>query len=162
MAGPKNNKICSLSFQRYYALRKFPLIINSELESNKDLLEKLGGNKDVFIRWASLERMDFEAGISQEVDDFLNGKFGNNKVRSYSLNVKEWKRKSKVVFKRDNYTCAYCSQVGGILEVDHIIAFSKGGDDDLSNLTTSCRKCNRQKKDKTVEEFLKWKIKHGK
>ena len=53
------------------------------------------------------------------------------------------------------YTCNYCGQVGGILEVDHIVPFSKGGGDDISNLTTSCRRCNRSKKDMTVEQFTK-------
>lgn len=64
------------------------------------------------------------------------------------------------VFKRDNYTCKYCGRKGGILEVDHIIPFSKGGSNDLINLATSCRRCNRQKKDKDINEFLKWKKEH--
>lgn len=82
--------------------------------------------------------------------------------RMFNINVKEWKRISRVVFKRDNYTCQYCGAVGGKLEVDHILPFSKGGSDSLENLTTSCRKCNRQKHDKSAEEFLKWRINHGK
>lgn len=76
--------------------------------------------------------------------------------------VKEWKRISKAVFKRDNYTCQYCGKVGGKLEVDHIFPFSKGGSDSLENLTTSCQKCNRQKRDKSVDDFLKWRDNHGK
>jgi hypothetical protein len=61
------------------------------------------------------------------------------------------------IFTRDNYTCQYCGKIGGLLECDHIIAYSKGGSNDITNLTTACRKCNRQKKDKSVEEFLNWK-----
>jgi hypothetical protein len=79
----------------------------------------------------------------------------NKNARLYQRNAKEWKRISREVFKRDNYTCQYCGIVGGKLEVDHIIAFSKGGNDDMSNLTTSCLKCNRKKKDKSVQEFIK-------
>ena len=78
------------------------------------------------------------------------------RVRMYKYNIKEWHRLSRQIFERDGYTCKYCGLVGGILEVDHIIPFSKGGTDDLNNLTTSCRMCNRQKKDKSVEEFLLW------
>ena len=62
------------------------------------------------------------------------------------------------IFKRDNYTCQYCNKVGGILECDHVIPYSKGGSNDITNLITSCRKCNRQKKDKSVEEFITWKL----
>ena len=64
----------------------------------------------------------------------------------------------KEIFKRDNYTCQYCNKVGGILECDHIIPYSKGGSNDITNLITACRKCNRQKKDKSVEEFITWKL----
>lgn len=81
--------------------------------------------------------------------------------RMYNINVKEWYRIIKAVFKRDNYTCQYCGKVGGKLETDHIIPFSKGGTDDMDNLVTACRKCNRQKRDKSVEEFLKWREAHG-
>lgn len=79
-----------------------------------------------------------------------------SRKRMYKTNVKKWYRIRKCVFERDDYTCIYCNKRGGILEVDHIIPFSKGGSDSLSNLVTSCRKCNRQKKDKSVEEFNIW------
>ena len=82
--------------------------------------------------------------------------------RLFNINVKEWNRISKAVFKRDNYTCQYCGKVGGKLEVDHIFPFSKGGSDSLDNLTTSCQKCNRQKRDKSVDDFLKWRDNYGK
>ena len=51
------------------------------------------------------------------------------------------------VFKRDSFTCQYCGQSAPqvILEVDHIVPVSKGGDDELTNLITSCRDCNRGK-----------------
>lgn len=80
----------------------------------------------------------------------------SEKIRMYNHNVKQWYKIIKEVFKRDNYTCQYCGQIGGKLEADHIIPFSKGGSDEMSNLITSCRKCNRQKKDKSANEFIKW------
>lgn len=89
-------------------------------------------------------------------------KLDHEEKRLFNINVKEWKRISKAVFKRDNYTCQYCGKVGGKLEVDHIFPFSKGGSDSLDNLTTSCQKCNRQKRDKSVDDFLKWRDNYGK
>lgn len=51
------------------------------------------------------------------------------------------------VFKRDAFTCAYCGRRSPevILEVDHVLAVSQGGRDELDNLVTSCLECNRGK-----------------
>lgn len=77
----------------------------------------------------------------------------NHPMRLYSIDVKLWKSICKSVFVRDNYTCTYCGQIGGKLEADHILAVSKGGNNELSNLTTACRRCNRRKRDKSAEQF---------
>jgi len=57
------------------------------------------------------------------------------------------RKKRYLVFERDKFTCQYCGRRPPtvILEVDHIIPKSKGGTDDISNLITSCRDCNRGK-----------------
>ncbi|MCT2898505.1 HNH endonuclease [Lentilactobacillus buchneri] len=78
----------------------------------------------------------------------------------YSINVRAWMKLRKQVFQRDDYTCRYCGKRGGLLEADHVIPFSKGGSDDISNLVTACRRCNRQKRDKSVAEFEDW-LKEG-
>jgi hypothetical protein len=51
------------------------------------------------------------------------------------------------IFKRDNFTCQYCSaKPPNIpLEIDHILPVSKGGDNSKDNLITSCFDCNRGK-----------------
>jgi hypothetical protein len=51
------------------------------------------------------------------------------------------------VFKRDKFTCQYCGRMSPdvILEVDHIKPIADGGDNELINLITSCRDCNRGK-----------------
>lgn len=51
------------------------------------------------------------------------------------------------VFKRDSFTCQYCGAKAPdvILEVDHITPVAEGGDNDLTNLVTSCFDCNRGK-----------------
>ena len=50
--------------------------------------------------------------------------------------------------------CSYCNKDFERIQVDHIIPRSKNGTDIQENLTYACRKCNAQKKDKTLEEFL--------
>lgn len=49
------------------------------------------------------------------------------------------------VFKRDKFTCQYCGRSAPdvILEIDHLNPVINGGDNDILNLVTSCRDCNR-------------------
>jgi len=56
------------------------------------------------------------------------------------------------VFDRDSYTCQYCGRkVPEVaLEIDHRIPVAKGGTNDPANLVTSCKDCNRAKRDKVV------------
>lgn len=51
------------------------------------------------------------------------------------------------VFKRDKFTCQYCGRSAPdvILEIDHLNPVINGGDNDILNLVTSCRDCNRGK-----------------
>jgi len=58
------------------------------------------------------------------------------------------------VFKRDSFKCQYCGRGAPdvILEVDHILPVSKGGDNDLLNLVTSCKDCNRGKSNKLLSD----------
>lgn len=58
------------------------------------------------------------------------------------------------VFKRDSFACQYC---GGqaptvALVVDHIHPVSKGGDNDITNLITSCVACNAGKGSRTLSD----------
>jgi hypothetical protein len=58
------------------------------------------------------------------------------------------------VFARDKFTCQYCGRMSPdvVLEIDHIQPVSKGGKNELLNLVTSCRDCNRGKSNKTLSE----------
>jgi hypothetical protein len=51
------------------------------------------------------------------------------------------------VFKRDNFTCQYCSAKppNVPLEIDHIIPVCKKGTNHIDNLITACFDCNRGK-----------------
>lgn len=58
------------------------------------------------------------------------------------------------VFKRDSFRCQYCGRSAPdvILEVDHIIPVAEGGKNDVMNLITSCRDCNRGKGKKLLTD----------
>ena len=51
------------------------------------------------------------------------------------------------VLARDHFTCQYCGQKAPDveLEVDHIVPKAECGSNELSNLTTACKDCNRGK-----------------
>lgn len=88
---------------------------------------------DTFINWRKL----------QPPSDASNRPMAN-----------EWIETRQRIFKRDNYTCRYCSIRGGRLECDHVVPVSRGGSHEDDNLATACFTCNRSKRDKTVEEWL--------
>lgn len=135
------------------------LDVIKELDKNKLIKDELGSYYNKFVKFAAIQRVTYEADLNEEYQEFIEEVL---KKKMYNTDVKLWKKISKEIFVRDKYTCSYCRQLGGILEDDHVVPISKGGTNEKTNLTTSCRKCNRQKKGKTVEEFLKWREEHGK
>ena len=59
------------------------------------------------------------------------------------------------VFKRDGFACQYCGKKTPevTLEVDHIVSVNDGGQDDITNLITSCFDCNRGKGKTSLDEI---------
>lgn len=87
--------------------------------------------------------------IQVNTDEWFDLQYGGR------LPPSEWRRIRQAVFERDNYTCQYCGKCGGDLECDHIVPVSRGGTNDISNLVTACKECNRKKAAKTAEEWLR-------
>lgn len=56
------------------------------------------------------------------------------------------------VFLRDKFTCQYCGRQAPevVIEIDHVLPCSKGGTNDLNNLVTACRDCNRGKSERKI------------
>lgn len=51
------------------------------------------------------------------------------------------------IFARDDFSCVYCGKSpieypGLVLNVDHVIPVSQGGNESIYNLITSCNQCN--------------------
>ncbi len=68
-----------------------------------------------------------------------------------------------LVLARDNHKCRMCGRSADEvpLEVDHIFPHAYGGTDDLDNLATLCRDCNRGKSDLFLRSLLKQKVEQG-
>lgn len=64
-----------------------------------------------------------------------------------------WRIIRERIFKRDDYTCAYCGARGVALQCDHVVPVAKGGGHTDDNLVTACKPCNQSKADDTVEEW---------
>ena len=73
--------------------------------------------------------------------EYQQGTLAGYEVREYLL--EKWGRK-----------CAYCSVEHVPLQIEHILAKTRGGSNRLSNLTLACGPCNQAKGARPVEEFL--------
>ncbi len=129
--------------------------VKSDIDNNAMIINSIKGFRNAFIRFAALERVHRSPDIVDEYRAYIE------RERTYLINAQKWQTVKKRIFVRDNYTCLYCGESGGILEIDHIFPFSKGGSDDDDNLTTSCRRCNRSKRNKTLSEYKEWLAKKG-
>lgn len=59
------------------------------------------------------------------------------------------RRHGAEVRERDGHRCVYCGAVED-LTLDHVVPLSRGGANDVSNLTTACRPCNSSKGSKVL------------
>lgn len=69
------------------------------------------------------------------------------------IGPEEWSKIRRMVFQRDGHRCIHCGS-DHLLECDHIVPISRGGTNELRNLVTSCRKCNRSKGAKPLHVWL--------
>lgn len=74
-------------------------------------------------------------------------------ARRRALMPDDWHELRCRVFARDGYVCSYCGEPTEEPHCDHVDPLSRGGSNDLSNLTTACATCNASKGAKTLEEW---------
>lgn len=60
-----------------------------------------------------------------------------------------WRFMRNLALQRDNYVCVYCGQNADT--VDHLVARSKGGLDNIDNLVAACSRCNTLRGTSCVE-----------
>lgn len=102
-------------------------------------------------RWApivgihqELVRFDMQLLVKPDIGgvEYQQGELAGYEVREYLL--EKWGRQ-----------CAYCDAKNIPMEVEHIVAKSKGGTDRVSNLTLACTCCNQKKGSLSVQSFVK-------
>ncbi len=90
-----------------------------------------------------LVRFDLQRLEDPEISgiEYQQGELQGYEIREYLLN--KWGRR-----------CVYCGAENTPLEIEHILAKSKGGTDRVNNLTLACHTCNQKKGNQSVEKFL--------
>lgn len=72
----------------------------------------------------------------QDNTDYRNGSYSNY---FYPVN---WNSIRRIVYRRANYTCEYCSNSRMGINVHHVLPLSKGGNNELNNLVCICNICH--------------------
>ena len=88
---------------------------------------------------------------------YWNDKRGSNIASHGSKWIRHDKRLA--IYIRDQMTCLWCRKKfksRNQIVLDHLLPFSKGGDNHESNLVTACRSCNDRRSDRSVKEFAQF------
>lgn len=107
-----------------------------------------GGNSSMKCEIVfDIENLDRYINYLSNVIKFKKSIVGQRSLMTTSLREK--------IKKRDDYTCCICGnsvykEPNLLLEIDHIIPISKGGQTTEDNLQTLCWKCNRSKGNKII------------
>lgn len=74
--------------------------------------------------------------------------------RRLDISVNEWKLRRQAAFERDGFICQYCgADVSAAPQCDHFMPLVAGGNSDLENLVTSCKRCNSSKAGRFPDEW---------
>lgn len=106
---------------------------------------KLYCNRKINMIKKEQDTLNFKPYFSEE-NKSKKIPFNNNSKKSDRKPIPN--RIRHQVFQRDNYRCCECGarlEDGATLEIDHIVPVSRGGTNDISNLQTLCKACNRGK-----------------
>ncbi len=116
--------------------------LQHRVETTETWLKRLRRVCPVAQLSVELAKFDPQRMANPEISgvEYQQGELQGYEVREYLL--EKWDRR-----------CAYCGETDLPLQVEHIVPKSRGGTDQVSNLTLACRKCNQTKGNKTAAEF---------
>lgn len=104
-------------------------------------------SKLINITKVSVEYVKFDMQLLDNPDikgiQYQQGELWGYEVKEYLL-------------EKYGHNCQYCKgeSKATILEVEHMISKAKGGTDSVKNLTIACDKCNREKDNLNLDEWL--------
>lgn len=76
------------------------------------------------------------------------------------LGTARWisRRDRLAIYLRDDMTCVWCGRTrhrcGIQLTLDHLVPRSVGGNHDITNIVTSCERCNNVRRNMSVKKFV--------
>ena len=120
-------------------------LTDEDIELAVDWTGAEGEFASALVEVGFLENGKLDASL-WEASDPVMARFGR-------ICSKKWAVIRQKVFSRDGFICQYCLSSDGPFECDHIVPIAKGGSNDLANLATACRRCNRSKRDKLVSAW---------
>jgi len=99
------------------------------------------------LSWLAIERVKFDMQklVKPEITgiEYQQGTLFNYDVKEYLL-------------EKYDHQCMYCkTENDRPLEIEHIVARSRGGSNRVSNLGIACHDCNQKKSNILIEVFLK-------
>jgi hypothetical protein len=114
----------------------------AHIQQTTNLVAKL--RKLLPVATLSTEHVKFDTQLLEHPDisgvEYQQGTLFGYEVKEYLL-------------ERDGRKCAYCQGENVPLEIEHIVPKSRGGSNQIANLTLSCRPCNQKKGNQTAAEF---------
>lgn len=89
--------------------------------------------------------------LERKLKQRLQNKLDNHRRKAGGrFTTVQWRDKLALFDNR----CAYCGEQSSKLEVEHIVPIIKGGQHCDANIVPACRKCNAQKGEMTIEEWM--------
>ena len=140
-------------------VRNNPVFTNTEgaVITGKWLPPSLQHRVEVVMTWVErLQRYLPITALSQEIMRFDTQKLQNPEISGveYQQGTLHGYEVREYLLEKWSRKCAYCGARDTCLEINHIVARSRGGSDRVSNLTLACRSCREQRGASNLEEFL--------
>jgi len=120
-----------------------PPSLMSRVDNITNLCYKL--SKRIPLTNIVVETVKFDLHSIQNGTQLYGTQYQQGTLQGY--NVREY------LLEKFQRACVYCGVTNVPLEVEHIIPKSRGGTNNISNLTLACNSCNTYKGTKTASEF---------